>query len=152
MSDPRDITDYQPHQQQGSACFAARVGTKPFNPRSVIALLTVRPELAIVRHRWIWKLIAEGTVAKKKTSLAFYISSDLTPGTYDIITNDRITVVYHDSPYSANTVYHSSNFQEGSFTLVEADPQIQRLQGHFSFSMSAINFQVTEGVFDVTWD
>lgn len=129
--------------------FQAQVNDRPLLVSSLVGRLTLRPELAHTPDHWIWKVIAEGKVGTKRTSIGLFFDHDLRPGCHNLIGHDRIKVVYNETPHSQSVIYHSAHFQTGVFTLIEANPRTQRLRGEFCFSISAIDFAVTEGAFDV---
>lgn len=129
--------------------FRALVNHQPLVVTSLLAGSTLRPELQSRPSHWIWKMIAEGKVDRKRVSIGLFFDRDLPPGTYDILGNARISIVYNQTPYFNSLVYHSAHFQAGHLTLQEADHGAPRLRGQFSFSISAINFSVTEGEFDL---
>ncbi|GFM88971.1 hypothetical protein PSCICO_43700 [Pseudomonas cichorii] len=137
----------RPPSCEGS--FKVSVNKQPLLVSSLLGRLTLRPELSQAPSHWIWKIIADGKVGHKRTSIGLFFDKDLEPGTYDLPGNERIKVVYNESPHWQSVIYHSAHFQAGAFTLIEADPQSQRLQGVFSFSISAVDFEVTDGSFDV---
>jgi hypothetical protein len=129
--------------------FQAWVNQQPLNVTSLLAASTLRPELGIAPSHWICKVIAEGKVAGKRASIGLFFDRNLLPGTYDILANPQINFVYSQTPHCKSVIYHSAHFQAGHLTLLESDIPGQRLQGQFSFSISAINFAVTDGAFDV---
>jgi hypothetical protein len=129
--------------------FQAQVNGQPLIISSLIGKLTLRPELAHTPNHWIWKVIADGKVGHKRTSIGLFFDHDLRPGSHNLIGHDRIKVVYNETPHWQSVIYHSAHFQSGVFTLHEADPKTQRLRGEFSFSISAVGFEVTDGVFEV---
>lgn len=129
--------------------FRAFVNSKPFMASRLSGLSCLRPELCGARTHRIWKIHAEGQVARHRTMLGLFIDQTLEPGTYDLVRNDRITVVYHRTPKQVLQVFHSRDFQRGSLTLIEFKPDTGRLRGTFEFSMSAIGFDVSGGEFDV---
>ncbi|WP_434677352.1 hypothetical protein J3P77_14670 [Pseudomonas sp. R1-18] len=129
--------------------FQAQVNGRPLIISSLIGKLTLRPELAHTPNHWIWKVIADGKVGHKRTSIGLFFDHDLRPGSHNLIGHDRIKVVYNETPHWQSVIYHSAHFQSGVFTLHEADPKTQRLRGEFSFSISAVDFEVTDGVFEV---
>ncbi len=129
--------------------FSAVVCGKPFVTTALSGLLCLRPELMGVRNRSIWKIHAAGHVARRRTILGLFIDQTLEPGTYDLVRNDRLTAVYHLTPPKVAQVYHSRDFQHGSVTLLECNVETGRLRGTFEFAMSAINFKVCEGEFDL---
>jgi hypothetical protein len=114
---------------------------------STVAPWRSRPELTHASDRWIWKVIAEGKVGRKRTSIGLFLDLDLEPGTYALVGEERIKIVYSETPQSV--IYHSVHFQSGAFTLFEANRETRRLRGQFSFSISAMDFAVTDGHFDV---
>jgi hypothetical protein len=58
-------------------------------------------------------------------------------------------VVYNENPHWQSVIYHSAHLQTGRFTLLEADVPGQRIKGLFRFGMSAIDFEVSDGAFDL---
>jgi hypothetical protein len=129
--------------------FRACVNTKPFLTTRLSGLSCLRPELVGARTHRIWKIHAEGHVGRHRTMLGLFIDQTLEPGSYDLVRNDRITAVYHRTPKQVAQVYHSRDFQRGSVTLLEFNPDTGRLRGTFEFAMSAIGFDVSGGEFDV---
>ena len=127
----------------------AMINQRPLAVHSLLAAMTLRPELSTMPSHWIWKIIAEGKVDRKRASIGLFIDRDLVPGTYDLITSSQIRIVYSQTPHSKGAIFHSAHFQSGYLTLLEADIPAKRLKGHFGFSISAINFEVTDGAFDV---
>ena len=132
---------------QGS--FQAVVNQYPLVVSLLSASLTLRPELAPTPRQWIWKVIAEGKVGRKRASIGLFFDRDLPLGTHDLVASEYIKVVYHQTPNSQNIIYHSGHIQAGQLTLLEADLSAQRLRGEFGFSISALDFAVTEGEFDL---
>ena len=137
----------RPPSSEGT--FDARVNQKPFVLTSLLGRLTQRPELSHAPDHWIWKVIADGKVGNKRTSIGLFFDHDLRPGTHNLIGHDRIKVIYNETPHWQSVIYHSGHFQAGVLKLVEANPRTMRLRGEFSFSMSAVAFEVTEGAFEV---
>jgi len=129
--------------------FQATVNRQPMVVKSLFGKLTLRPEIEAVPKHWIWKVIAEGKVGRRSTSIGLFFDHDLQPGTYDIIHDERIRIVYNDSPHWDNVIYHSANFQTGTLILSEVDLHGCKLAGQFSFSVSAVDFAVTDGAFDL---
>lgn len=129
--------------------FAAVVNHRPLVVSSLLGRLTLRPELAGVADHWIWKVIAEGKVGQKRTSIGLFLDRDLEPGSYELVGQDRIKIVYNETPHWQSVIYHSAHFQSGVFTLLEANRETRRIRGQFSFSISAMGFAVTDGSFDV---
>lgn len=131
-------------------CFKAMVNNNPMRLTSLLGSLTPRPELGCVPRHWIWKVIADGKVANRRASFGLFLDHDIAPGEYDIANDPRIRIVYNQSPHSSsNVIYHSAHFQTGSLILTEADLDRHKLAGQFSFSVSAVDFEVTEGAFDL---
>jgi hypothetical protein len=96
------------------------------------------------------RVIADGKVANRRASIGLFLDHDIAPGEYDIANDPRIRIVYNQSPHSSsNVIYHSAHFQTGSLILTEADLDRHKLAGQFSFSVSAVDFEVTEGAFDL---
>jgi hypothetical protein len=129
--------------------FQACVNRKPLVVKSLFGKLTLRPEIAATPQHWIWKVIADGKVGRRSTSIGLFLDHDIEPGTYDLINDKRVRIVYNDSPHWENVIYHSANFQTGTLILHEVDLEERKLAGQFSFSMSAVNFEVTDGAFDL---
>lgn len=129
--------------------FAAMVNHRPLVVSSLLGRLTLRPELAGAADHWIWKVITEGRVGQKRTSIGLFLDRDLKPGSYELVGQDRIKIVYNETPHWQSVIYHSAHFQSGVFTLVEANRETRRIRGQFSFSISAMDFAVTDGSFDV---
>ncbi|WP_426142031.1 hypothetical protein [Pseudomonas sp. DWP3-1-2] len=129
--------------------FQAVVNQQPMNVTSLIARLTLRPELAEAPSHWVWKVIAEGKVGQKRTSIGLFFDRDLPIGTHNLVANDQIKVVYNENPHWQSVIYHSAHWQTGQLTLIEVDASRQRIKGQFSFGMSAIDFEVSEGAFDL---
>ena len=141
----KPVMDTQPC----AGSFQAQVSQQPLVVTSVLAELTLRLELGELPSHWIWKIIAEGKLGRTRTCIGLFIDQGLPPGTYDIPSEPRIKVVYNQTPRWKNIVYHSANFQSGHLTLLEADVPTRRLRGLFGFSMSAINFEISDGAFDL---
>ncbi|WP_440814463.1 hypothetical protein ACTACJ_11590 [Pseudomonas syringae] len=129
--------------------FEAQINQQPLVVSSLQGRLTMRSELDHKPERWIWKVAADGRAGRLQASIGLYLDLDLEPGTHRLPGNDRIKVVYSERLLKQSTIYHSTHFQGGMLTLLEADPHTLRLRGHFSFSLSSINFEVTEGCFDL---
>ena len=129
--------------------FAVAVNQRPMVIKSLRARLMLRPELAEAPTHWIWKIIADGKVGQKRTSIGLFFGRYLPAGTYDLVANEHIKIVYNESPGRRNVVYHSANLQTGQFTLLKADIARQQIKGLFSFGMSAIDFEVSDGEFDL---
>lgn len=129
--------------------FQVLINQKPFTVSSLLACLTLRPELSTVPSQWIWKVIASGKVGRKQASIGLFFDLDLPLGTHDLLANELIKVVYNQAPNSQNIIYHSGHIQAGQLTLLEVDVNAKRLKGQFGFSISAMDFAVTEGEFDL---
>lgn len=129
--------------------FRALINDKPFTTTHLQGHLCLRSELTGERTCKIWKVHATGKVAWRRTVFGFFIDQSLEPGTYDLVRNERLTAVYHLMPRQQAQVYHSRDFQHGSVTLHECDAHTGRLRGAFEFSMSAIDFIVSQGEFDL---
>lgn len=129
--------------------FQATVNRRPLVVKSLFGKITLRPEIATAPTHWVWKVIAEGKVARRNASIGLFFDHDLAPGTYDIINDERIKIVYNDSPNWNNIIYHSTDFQTGTLILSEVDLERLKLAGQFSFSVSAVDFEVTDGMFDL---
>lgn len=129
--------------------FQAAVNRQPMLVKSLRARLTLRPELSEIPTHWIWKVIADGKVGQKRTSIGLFFDRDLPTGSYNLVANDQIKVVYSENPHWRSVVYHSAHLQTGQFTLIEADVPAQRIKGVFSFGMSAVDFEVSDGKFDL---
>lgn len=136
----------------GSGRFSAMINDKPFLTTSLTGLSCLRPELVGARTCRIWKINVVGQVARHRTMLGLFIDQTLQPGTYDLVCDDRVSAVYHLTPPQLSQVYHSQNFQSGSVTLLECNAETGRLRGTFEFGMSAINFKVSAGEFDLVCD
>lgn len=137
----------QPQPCAGS--FQAQVTRQPLIVTSVLAQLTMRLELGELPSHWIWKVIAEGKIGQTRTCIGLFIDQGLPLGTYQIPAEPRIKVVYNQTPRWKNIIYHSEIFQAGQLTLLEADVASRRLRGEFGFSISAIDFEVSDGAFDL---
>lgn len=129
--------------------FRALINDKPFTTTRLQGILCLRSELVGARTQKIWKIHATGKVAHRRTVFGFFIDQSLRPGTYDLVRNERLTAVYHLTPRQQALVYHSRDFQEGCVTLLECNTRTGRLRGRFEFSMSAIDFTVSRGEFDL---
>lgn len=129
--------------------FQAKVNQQPFQLNSLFGKLTLRPEIAAVPRHWIWKIIAEGRAGGRRTSIGLFFDHDIEPGTYNVIDNERIRIVYNDSPHWNNVIHHSANFQTGTLILTEVDLESLKVAGQFSFSVSAVDFEVTDGAFEL---
>lgn len=129
--------------------FQAMINRRPLVVSSLLSRLTLRPELARASDHWIWKVIAEGKVGRKRTSIGLFLDFDLEPGTYALVGQERVRIVYNETQRWRSVVYHSAHFQCSAFTLLEANRETRRLRGQFSFSISAMGFAVTDGLFDV---
>ncbi|MFK3796189.1 hypothetical protein [Pseudomonas sp. NPDC088444] len=129
--------------------FQALVNGKPFLPQTVDALSCLQTELEGARNRKIWKIHAVGKVAYRRTVFGLFLDPSLEPGTYDLVRDDRLTVIYHLTPKQSAQVYHSQDFQEGSLTLLECNGAKGRLRGSFEFAIPAVGFAVSCGEFDV---
>ncbi|AHG40279.1 hypothetical protein N018_08465 [Pseudomonas syringae CC1557] len=129
--------------------FEAHINKQPLIVSSLQGRLALRSELTHKPDRWVWKVIADGKAGRIRASIGLYLDRDLEPGTHRLPGNDRIKVIYNERSLQRSTLYHSAHFQGGVLTLLEADPCTLRLRGHFSFSLSSINFEVTEGRFDL---
>jgi hypothetical protein len=134
---------------RSAGSFSVVVNEQPMIVTSLLARLTLRPELAEAPRYWIWKVIAEGKVGQKRTSIGLFFDRDLPTGSYDLIANEQIKVVYNENPHWQSVIYHSAHLQTGRFTLLEADVPGQRIKGLFRFGMSAIDFEVSDGAFDL---
>lgn len=129
--------------------FAASISTQPFRTSSLTGRLTLRSELERAPAQWIWQVIADGKVGNRRTTIGLFLDRDLEPGDHDLIDHEQIKVVYNETLHRKNTVYHSAHFQGGRLVLLEASPCTRRLRGVFSFNMSSINLDVTDGAFDL---
>ncbi|HEY0288974.1 MAG TPA: hypothetical protein VGC62_18520 [Pseudomonas sp.] len=131
--------------------FQAVINDKPFVANRIMGRSCWRSELRGTPRRRIWKILASGHVARQGTSIGFYIDQTLTPGTYNLVDNFDISVVYHLTPRQVARVYHSRHLQMGSLALLQCDQESRRLRGTFDFGMSSIKFHVTAGTFDLPW-
>ncbi len=129
--------------------FAASINTQPFRMSSLTGRLTLRSELERAPAQWIWQVIADGRVGNRRTTIGLFLDRDLEPGDHDLIDHEQIKVIYNETLHRKNTVYHSAHFQGGRLVLLEASPCTLRLRGVFSFNMSSINLDVTDGAFDL---
>ncbi|MBP1147576.1 hypothetical protein JOE33_004499 [Pseudomonas sp. PvP027] len=129
--------------------FAASINTQPFRTSSLTGRLTLRSELERAPAQWIWQVIADGRVGNRRTTIGLFLDRDLEPGDHDLIDHEQIKVIYNETLHRKNTVYHSAHFQGGRLVLLEASPCTRRLRGVFSFNMSSINLDVTDGAFDL---
>ncbi|PBQ02651.1 hypothetical protein [Pseudomonas congelans] len=129
--------------------FAASINTQPFRTSSLTGRLTLRSELERAPAQWIWQVIADGKVGNRRTTIGLFLDRDLEPGDHDLIDHEQIKVIYNETLHRKNTVYHSAHFQGGRLVLLEASPCTRRLRGVFSFNMSSINLDVTDGAFDL---
>jgi hypothetical protein len=132
-----------------SGQFGAMINGRQFVTTALSGTRCLRTELSGMRTRKIWNVQAVGQVARQRTMIGLYIDQVLTPGTYDLVHNERLGAVYHLTPPQFSQIYHSQDFQKGSVTLLECDTETGRLRGTFEFSMSAIGFKVTQGEFDL---
>ncbi|AVB21168.1 hypothetical protein BKM03_19530 [Pseudomonas avellanae] len=137
----------RPSPCEGS--FHVRVNSKPFQAMHLSGQLALRAELEHEPDRWIWKLIVDGKVGTARTTIGLFLDSDLKPGDHDLVNHAQIKVIFNETLRRQNTIYHSADFQSGTLSLFEANPYTLRLRGRFRFSMSSINFDVTDGFFDV---
>lgn len=129
--------------------FAVSINTQPFRTSSLTGRLTLRSELERAPAQWIWQVIADGKVGNRRTTIGLFLDRDLEPGDHDLIDHEQIKVIYNETLHRKNTVYHSAHFQGGRLVLLEASPCTRRLRGVFSFNMSSINLDVTDGAFDL---
>ncbi|KPC56595.1 Uncharacterized protein AC509_3824 [Pseudomonas amygdali pv. morsprunorum] len=137
----------RPASCEGS--FQACVNKRPFKVLALAGQLTLRAELEQAPDQWVWKLIVDGKVGTKRTTIGLFLDNDLKPGDHNLPGHAQIKVIYNETQHRQNTLYHSAHFQNGTLSLFEANPYTLRLRGRFSFSMSSINFEVTNGFFDV---
>jgi hypothetical protein len=133
-----------PHRQ-----FSAQVNGKRFVATHVTGLSCLRAELVGARKQKIWKINAVGQVGKRRTMFGLFIAQTLQPGLHSLVRNDEVSAVYHVTPRQFLQVYHSRDFQSGSVTLLECNAKTGRLRGTFEFGMSAIDFSVLDGEFDL---
>lgn len=131
--------------------FQALINGKPFLAASVTGWSCWRSELQQKPTCRIWKILATGHVARHGTSLGLFIDQTLEPGTYDLVDNPRISIVYHRTPRQFARVYHSRHLQTGRLTLLECNFETRCLRGTFEFGMSSVNFDVTHGTFNLQW-
>lgn len=129
--------------------FRAFINGQPLQVSSLTGRLMLRPELSQVADHWIWKIIAEGKVGQRRTSIGLFFDRDLAPGTYPLVGDSPIRVVYNEAPHSKSVIYHSAHLQSGSLTLLAVDPRHGRVQGRFDFGISAVDFEVNRGRFSV---
>lgn len=129
--------------------FQALINQQPLTVSSLLACLTLRPELSAVPRQWIWKVIAAGRVGRKQASIGLFFDLDLPLGTHNLLASEQIKVVYNQAPNSQNIIYHSGHIQAGHLTLLEVDVSTKCLKGKFGFSISAVDFAVTDGEFDL---
>ncbi len=129
--------------------FQAQINQHPFLVTEMSAGLKLRPELSQIPDHWIWRVVADGKVGSKRASIGLFIDYDLTPGTYRLPSHPRIKVVFSQTPHGRSVIYHSAQLQAGRMTLIEADVANLRLRGTFEFSISAMDFAVTGGTFDL---
>lgn len=151
MKESKNLPTGATYRLTAAGNFQALINDKPFIATSVVALSCWRAELGDAPNRRIWKIIATGNVARQGTSIGIYIDQSLTPGTYNLINNHTISVVYHLTPRQVAQIYHSRHFQTGCLELQECNEQTKRLRGTFEFGLSSISFKVTSGAFDVQW-
>lgn len=129
--------------------FEAQVNGKAFISTHVSALACLRTELEGARSCRIWKIHAVGKVAGRRTVFGFFMDQTLTPGSYDLVRDARLTVVYHLTPKQHAQVFHSRDFQAGTLTLLDCNGDTGRLRGTFEFAMPAVGFVVSSGAFDL---
>jgi hypothetical protein len=151
MKDSVNLQNFRLNAPPVAGQFQAMINDKPFLAASVTGRSCWRSELRHKPSRRIWKILATGHVARHGTSIGLFIDQTLVPGTYDLVDNPKISVVYHRTPRQIARVYHSRHFQTGSLTLLECDPDTRRLRGTFEFGMSSIDFKVTAGAFNLHW-
>ncbi|GAB7531844.1 hypothetical protein PS3A_42580 [Pseudomonas sp. 3A(2025)] len=140
-----------PELAPANACshshFQACVNGQPLQVNSLLGRLLMRPERSQTTDHWVWKIIADGRVGRRRTSIGLFFDRDLQPGTYPLVGNPHIQVVYNESPHWQSVIYYSTHLQSGSLTLLEVDSQRQQVQGHFEFGISAMDFEVSQGHF-----
>lgn len=127
--------------------FQACVNGRSLQVNALLGQLILRPQRSPASDQWVWKIIADGKVGQRRTSIGLFFDRDLQPGTYPLVGNPRINVVYNESPHWQSVIYHSAHLQSGALTLLAVDQQRQQVQGHFDFGISAIDFEVTQGHF-----
>lgn len=149
MKDSTHLPPSSGHPAQAQGHLHALVNGKPFITQTLSGLACLRPELSGARELRIWKIHAIGKVAHRRTMLGFFIDQALQPGTYDLVGNERLTAIYHLTPKQVARVYHSCDFQVGSVTLLECNVETGRLRGTFEFAISAIEFTVSAGEFEL---
>lgn len=129
--------------------FQAKVNGKPFLSHRLRAMACLRTELEGTRNCKIWKIHAVGKVGKYRTVFGFFIDQSLEPGTYDLVNDSRLAVIYHRTPKRCAQVFHSRDFQTGSLTLLACNDGSECLRGTFEFGIPDIGFNVTSGEFDL---
>lgn len=128
---------------------SATINGKIFIPSDLTALACLRSELAGARTQKIWKLHAVGKVGHRRTVLGLFIDQSLGPGTYDLVRDERLSVVYHVTPRQFHQIFHAHDFQSGTVTLLECSVETGHLRGTFEINMPAADLEVTDGSFDV---
>lgn len=129
--------------------FQACVNGQSLQVSALLGRLILRAEQSPTSDLWVWKIIADGKVGRRRTSIGLFLDRDLQPGTYPLVGNPQIKVVYNESPHWNSVIYHSAHLQSGALTLLAVDQQRQQVQGLFDFGISAIDFEVTQGHFAV---
>jgi hypothetical protein len=129
--------------------FSATINGKSFTPDDLTAFSCLRAELEGPRTHRIWKIHAVGKLAHHRTVLGMFIDQSLEPGTYDLVNDERVSVIYHVTPRQFSQLYHSRDFLTGSVTLLECDAQSGRLRGSFAISMPHVGLEITAGGFDL---
>jgi hypothetical protein len=130
---------------------SATINGKPVVFSQVSAVACLRCELEAAGNRAIWKIHAVGKVAHRRTVMGLFIDQSLAPGTYDLVNDEHLAMVYHVTPRQFFQLYHAHDFQSGCVTLLECDAQHKRLRGTFQMSMPRAGLEITDGSFDLLW-
>lgn len=141
---PEPVMPPDPHNH-----FYAQVNGKPFLTTRLCGRSCLRSELVGVRTCKIWKIHAVGKVAHHRTVLGMFIDQSLGPGTYDLVQDERLSVIYHVTPRQFAQLYHSRDFETASVTLLECDVQTGHLRGTFEIDMPSAGLLIADGQFDV---
>ncbi|UZJ62173.1 hypothetical protein OKW98_10885 [Pseudomonas sp. KU26590] len=142
----------RPQAPAALGTFSATVNGHPFITHSLSAMACLRPGRSDPLTCRIWKILATGTVRRHRTMIGLFIDETVQPGSYNLLRNEQITVIYHLTPTRMAKIYHSRDLQQGNLTLLGCDAAAGALHGNFEFAVPTKNFHVTEGLFDLVCD
>jgi hypothetical protein len=142
----------RPQAPAARGTFSAIVNGHPFITHRLSAMACLRPGRSDPLTCRIWKILATGTVRRHRTMIGLFIDQTVQPGSYNLLRNEQITVIYHLTPTRMAKIYHSRDLQQGNLTLLGCDATSGQLNGNFEFAVPTKDFHVTDGLFDLVCD